>query len=96
MMVKIPLIVVPNQSLTVLLSNQTCLINVRQRSTGLFLSLYVDNIPIITSALCLNATKLVRDVYLGFHGELAFFDTQGETDPVYTGFSKRYFLGYIT
>lgn len=96
MMVKIPLAVKPNQTLIILLKNQTCSINVRQRSTGLFLNLYVDNIAIVTGALCLNATKIVRDPYLGFIGELSFFDTQGETDPDYTGFNGRYFLGYIT
>lgn len=28
-----------------------------------------------------HATRIVRDTYLGFVGDLAFYDTQGEEDP---------------
>jgi hypothetical protein len=37
----------------------------------------------------------VRDEYLGFIGDLAFFDTQGMTDPDWTGLGSRYILGYF-
>ena len=40
--------------------------------------------------------RIVRDTYLGFLGDLAFFDLQGEDDPYYTGLGDRWVLGYLT
>ena len=44
--------------------------------------------------LCLNLVGLVRSAYLGFIGQLAFFDTQGTSDPDYSGLGTRYQLVY--
>lgn len=40
-----------------------------------------DAAQIIAGVICHNATRIVRDTYLGFIGDLAFFDTQGTDDP---------------
>lgn len=91
----VPLQPVPNQTLTVSLGNQTCQINVYQKSTGLFLDLYVSNVLIIGGVMCQNLNRIVRDLYLGFVGDLCFIDNQGSSDPAYTGLGAKYSLAYL-
>lgn len=92
----IPLQAVPNQALTVNLEGQVTQINIYQKALGLFVDVYVDNILIIGGVIAENLNRIVRSIYLGFIGDLAFIDTQGTTDPVYTGLGSRYSLAYIT
>jgi len=94
-MQQIPLQSVPNQSLSIALAGQNCRINIYQRSTGLYSDLYVDNTLIIGGVICQNLNRIVRDAYLGFIGDLGFFDTQGINDPEYTGLGSRYLLIYL-
>ena len=94
-MLNVPLRPRPAQRMTVNLANQLCTIKVYQRSTGLYLDLYVDAALIVGGALCQHGNPLVRDGYLGFAGDLAFFDTQGAADPVYTGLGSRWVLNYL-
>lgn len=91
----IPLTAVPSQTLTVVLSNQTCQITVYQRAQGLFCDLSVNNSPIILSVLCENLNRIVRSVYLGFIGDLCFLDNEGSNDPDYTGLGSRFSLMYL-
>jgi hypothetical protein len=86
---------VPSQTVNVLLNNQATTVNVYQKGDWLFCDLLVNNAVIIGGVICQNANLIVRDAYLGFVGDIAFFDLQGETDPVYTGLGSRYILGYI-
>lgn len=92
----IPLQAVPNQSVNVTLASQACRISVRQTYYGLFVDLYINNAPVIVGVLALNLTKIVRDTYLGFIGDLAFFDKQGSSDPDYTGLGERFQLAYLS
>lgn len=93
----IPLQAVPNQTLTTQLSNVVCTVTLWQKSTGLFLDLYVAGAPLALGMLCLNATTLLRDyAALGFDGDLAFIDTLGTQDPDYTGLASRYVLVHYT
>ena len=94
-MLVIPLQPVPSQVVSVTLAGQACTIAVRQLSTGLYADLSVNNALIIGGVLCLDANLIVRSVYLGFVGDLAFVDTQGSNDPDYTGLGSRYILGYF-
>lgn len=94
-MMIVPLQAVPSQTLSIALDNQNCQINVYQRLFGLFFDLYVDSVLVIGGVLCLNMTKLVRSLYLGFTGDFAFMDLQGSTDPVYSGLGARYQLLYL-
>ena len=94
-MMTIPLQAVASQTLSVVLAGQNCTINVYQKSTGLFLDLYIDDAPIVTTVLCHDRVRLVRSVYLGFVGDLCFYDTQGSSDPYYTGLGGRYQLMYL-
>lgn len=94
-MKKIPLQAVPAQSFTVPLAGQYAQITVYQKSTGLFVDLSISSDVIVTGVICRHSVKIVRDEYLGFIGDLVFFDTQGESDPEYSGLGSRYQLFYL-
>lgn len=91
----IPLQATPNQTLTISLANQACQIDLLTKTTGLYMNLYVNNSPIILGVACENRNRIVRDLYLGFSGDLVFNDKQGSDDPVYTGLGSRFDLVYI-
>jgi hypothetical protein len=91
----IPLAAIPSQTLAILLNNQNCQINVYQETTGLFIDLYVNDTLIIGGVIGENANRIVRSIYLGFSGDLSFYDSQGTDDPVYTGLGTRFFLLYL-
>lgn len=90
--VAIPLAAVPSQVVTVTLAAQPCRIQVYQKSTGLYFDLYVADVPIVLGVACLNATPMVQDRYHGFIGDFGWGDTQGESDPDYTGLADRFVL----
>ena len=104
-MLTIPTQPLPNQVFNVLLGGQACRIAIAQKSTGMFLNLYVNDALIIGGVLCEVDNRIVRSTYLGFIGDLAFYDTQPSADPLvpanpdqvyYTGLGTRYFLVYLT
>jgi hypothetical protein len=94
MTVLIPLTDVATQQVSVTVANQQCQINIYTRDAALYCDLYVAHTPIITGVRCLNLTKIVRDTYLGFTGDIYFYDTQGVSDPSYPGLGSRYQLVY--
>jgi len=91
----IPTTATPSQTLSVVLAGQPCRINIYAKSTGLFLDLYVSDVLIIGGVICLNTVLIVRDGYLGFTGDLAFFDLQGQDDPQPEGLGSRWLLCYV-
>ena len=86
----IPLVPTPSQRLAVQLGSQSCRIDVRQRRTGLFVDLYIQDVPVFQGVKALDRCRLVRDAYLGFTGDLYFADTQGTDDPTYQGLGGRF------
>lgn len=60
----------------------------------IFMDVYLNNAPVVSSVLCRNNTKIIRDSYLGYIGDFAFQDTIGDEDPVYTGLGSRWQLIY--
>lgn len=90
----IPLSAIPSQSVQVVLNNQNCTIKVYTKSTGMFFDLLVDGDPVVLGRLCLDRNYLVRYVRLGFIGDFFFVDSQGTSDPVYTGLGARFNLYY--
>jgi hypothetical protein len=92
----VPLLAVPSQALTVELGNQNCNLNIYQRTTGLYVDLGINGQVIISGVIALDRNRIVRDAYLGFIGDLAFWDSQGTDDPDWTLLNKRYFLGYFS
>lgn len=92
-----------SQTLSVTLAGQNCRINLYQKSTGLFCDLYVSDVAIVTGVICQNLNRIVRSLYLGFIGDLCFFDTQGSVtvpstglDPSSPGLGTRYLLCYLS
>jgi len=90
----IPLNAVASQSFSVQLGTQNCDINIYQKSTGLYFDITVNGTEIVSTMICLNLVYLIREAYLGFSGNLFFFDTQGTNDPDYTSLGSRYILVY--
>ena len=110
-MLIIPTAAVPNQTLTVALGGQACSINIYQTinttglllaggtitTPGLFLDLYVAGALIIGGAVCETVNRIVRDLYLGFIGDLTWLNNVGDgTDPYYTGLGTTYSLAYLS
>ena len=92
----VPLDATPSQVLAVSLAGQSCQIDVYQKSTGLYLDLRVADRAIVLGVLCRDRNVLVVDRYRGFAGDLAFYDTQGGSDPYYDGLGTRWQLVYLT
>lgn len=92
----IPLQATPSQIAAVTLDGQACQIEVYQKRSGVYINLYVNNSLIIGGVICENLNRVVRSLYLGFSGDLAFLDNQGSDDPVYTGLGTRWTLMYLT
>lgn len=94
-MLVVPLLSTPSQTVSVTLGGQSCRIDVYQRRTGLYVDLRVLDAPIVTGVIALNANLIVRSAYLGFTGDLAFFDQLGAEDPSSDGLGSRFFLAYL-
>jgi hypothetical protein len=90
----VPIIDAFAQTLTITLGGQSCRIDIKTRTTGLYCDLYVNDTLIIGGVVCRNLTRIVIDAYLGFIGDLMFSDTQGESDPSSPGLGSRFLLFY--
>jgi hypothetical protein len=91
----IPISATPSQKLSSVLGGQNCQLKVYQKTTGLYVDVYVNNAPIVQGAIARDRVRIVRHAYLGFVGDLAFVDTQGTSDPISTGLGSRYSLIYL-
>lgn len=92
----IPLQPVPAQQLGVILGGQATTITLRQLSTGLYLDLQVNAVEIVGLVVCENLNRIVRNAYLGFQGDLAFYDNSGAgEDPFYSGLGGRFQLFWL-
>ncbi|ALJ98698.1 MULTISPECIES: phage baseplate plug family protein [Burkholderia] len=94
-MLTLPITARPAQNFSVLLAGQNCQISVYQKTTGLYLDLAVNNATIKGGIICRDRVRLIRYAYLGFIGDLTFFDTQGVDDPQYAGLGTRWQLVYL-
>lgn len=94
-MMIVPVQALPSQRFQVQLANQPCTVQLTQTNYGLFCNLFLSGNLVIGGVICLNLVKIVRDLYLGFVGDLMFFDTQGTNDPVFTGLGSRYQFLYL-
>lgn len=95
-MQQIPLQPVASQITRIVLGGQNCQFSLYQKSEGLLFDLISNDVTIVSAVLALDACPLVCRQYLGFIGNLLFIDTQGSTDPNYTGLGGRYALVYLT
>jgi hypothetical protein len=94
-MILVPVASVPNQQLQVQLGGQSCTLNIYQNAFGLFMDVLVGTEQIIAGVICQNWNRIVRSLYLGFTGDFAWLDLQGDSDPIYTGIGTRYQLIYL-
>lgn len=93
----VPLDAAPSQTLGIILDGQNCNITVRTLSTGVYMDLIFSGAVIRTTAIMRDRVLILEDAqYLGFKGDFAIIDTQGLTDPVYTGFGARYQLWFFS
>ena len=93
-MLEITLKPIKSQSFNVQINGQTCNIRLNQRGTGLFFDFILNGKPILQGIICRIGFRLIRHKYLGFNGDLFFIDTQGSSDPEYSGLGTRYRLLY--
>jgi hypothetical protein len=91
----IPVQAIAAQNFSVTLNGQDCLINIYQKSTGMYFDLTLNGTLIVSTFICLDRVFLVRYPYLGFIGNLSFVDTQGTNDPQYQGLGTRYIFVYF-
>lgn len=95
-MLSIPVQPVGAQTLSISLGGQSVQLGIFQTRYGLFMTVQVNNVQIVAWTLCENLNRIVRDLYLGFVGDLVWFDNSGaNTDPVYTGLGAQYSLLYL-
>lgn len=95
-MLQVPLNAVPSQTFGIVLAGQNCQMAVYQKTTGLYLDLIVNGTPILNTMRCVEGARLLLDrQYLGVIGDFGFIDTQGNSDPDYTGLGSRWQLLYL-
>ena len=90
----VPLQPLANQEFSCVLDGQTAQISLTTTDYGLFADIVYNGVVVINSRLCLDRTDLNPSRYLGMPQGLFFVDTQGTSDPVYTGFGTQYLLVY--
>lgn len=91
----IPLSAIAAQSVNVVVSQQVLRLDIRQRSTGLFIDVWCNGVQVLCGVLCRDRTWIVRDGYFGLPGDFAFLDVEGTSDPSYDGLGARYVLTYV-
>lgn len=92
----IPLQPIPSQSIEITLAGQPCTINLWQTAYGMFATVLLNGVIVVSTVPCENLNRIVRGVYLGFVGDLAFLDLQGSSDPVFSGLGTRFVLLYLS
>jgi hypothetical protein len=92
----IPINDTPSQTLSILLGGQVCQFNLYQKMGNLYCDVSVNNAAVITGVICQNLNRIVRDLYLGFIGDVLFYDSQGTDDPSSPGLGTRFVFCYLT
>lgn len=99
-MIEVDLIEQPNQELNIVLDDQNCTIQVRQMGDYCYMTLTVDDEIIIENAIMMPLQRIIQNNPKNFAGNFVIIDTQGDAstqeNPVYTGFSDRFKLYYLT
>jgi hypothetical protein len=93
-MLKIPLKPTPSQTVSVVLAQQYCTINLYQKTTGMYFDLFLNGAPVVMCMMVRDRLALVREAYQGFVGNLMLVDLQGRLDPDYSGLGSRWALFY--
>jgi hypothetical protein len=59
-----------------------------------YMNLTVNGTVIFTAAACFNLKYIGAGLYQPYSGAFFFYDTQGTSDPIYTGLGSRFILLY--
>lgn len=94
-MLLVPLIANPNQTANITLGGQAIQVRVYQGLSGLYMDVLLNNAVVIGGVICENLVRIIRNAYFGVVGDFCWFDTQGTSDPVYSGIGSRYYLIYL-
>jgi hypothetical protein len=91
----VPLAPVPNQTVTVNLAGQHVQIDVFWKYGNLFANIWLSNTLLLSSVICLDRVRMVRNSYFGFTGDLGWVDQNGTSDPYYSEIGSRFLLYYL-
>jgi len=99
-MLLVPTQALASQVINVLLSNQATTLNIYQKGNNsatlaLYMDVLLNGALVVGGVVCQNLNVIIRNAYFGYSGDFAWFDTQGTTDPVYTGIGTRYQLWWL-
>jgi hypothetical protein len=92
----VPIQAIPAQVVAVQLGGQNCQLNIYKKFYSMTMDVSVNDVLIIGGVTCWNLNRIVRSKYLGFIGDFAFFDTQGDDDPDWPGLGTQFQLLYFS
>ena len=93
-MLKIPLMSVPNQRLQTQIDGITYALVLTQRTTGMFIDIYVDGVAACLGVVCIDRAPITA---LGYDGAFVFIDNTGNSvNPQYLLLNDSIFLYYVT
>ena len=95
-MQEIPIQKIPSQLVRCVLGGQDVQLTIYQKTQGVFVDVNSNSSPIVNGVISRDAVPLVCIAYTGFIGNIVWVDTQGGSDPDYTGFGDRFRLIYLT
>ena len=92
-MLNIPLMTVPSQRLQTKIDGKTYALTLTQRTTGMFIDVYVDGVAVCLGVVCIDRAPIMA---LGFDGAFVFIDnTNNSTNPQYSLLNDSIFLYYL-
>lgn len=94
-MLLIPLKPVANQTTTTMLNGQVVRVAIREMTTGVYLTAWLDNVIIQSGILCIDRVRMMDSNYDGFVGGFMFQDSQGISNPESSGIGTRWNLFYL-
>ena len=90
-----PVQAVPSQTLNILPNGQSVTLYIYQKSTGLFMDVFLSGALLIAGIRCAYNTYCIRETYWGLVGDFVWLDMQGTSDPYYTSLGSRFLLCYV-
>jgi hypothetical protein len=78
-----------------MLNGQVVRVAVREMTTGVYLTAWLDNVVIQSTILCVDRVRMMDSNYDAFVGGFMFMDSQGISDPESSGIGSRWNLYYL-
>lgn len=90
----IPTLAKAAQVLTTVIGDQRIAVSLRERAFGLFADVVVNGSPVVSGVPAQNLNTLIKGAYVGFSGNLLFYDKMGDSAPNFAGLGDRFALIY--